>query len=168
MSASTLAAPPMTTASSAPLRMLAWLALGLLCGLVAGCEGNETGSATVSRCFPEGACDPSMFRSGIRAELGDAAAGKLVYEANCARCHGAEGLGLGEARHIDMRSPAWHASIRDAGIIATVRAGRGAAMPAFQLEADPLRDLLAYLRSLIQEGAASERAPTQSPPRGGY
>jgi hypothetical protein len=53
-----------------------------------------------------------------------------------------------------MRSAAWQASLRDAGVVATVRAGRGAKMPAFDLGDDALRDLLAHLRSLSDEGGS--------------
>lgn len=145
---------------------------GCLAALVAGCGGNETGEAPVSRCYPENACSDEMFRSGIRASLGDAKAGSATFSANCTRCHGADGAGIGDARHIDMGSPAWQASMRDSGIVATVRAGRGASMPAFAFKEQELRDLLAYTRSLVRTpgtqapGAVAPAEPDSD--RGGY
>ncbi len=123
--------------------------------VLSACGDGGLGDAPVTRCFPEpSACTPAMFAGGLRAELGDPAAGAPVYAENCARCHGPDGHGLGEARHIDMRSAAWQASLRDAGLVATIRAGRGAKMPAFNLEDAALRDLLAHLRSLPGDGGA--------------
>jgi mono/diheme cytochrome c family protein len=139
-----------------PGRRWATTCLAALWAVVSvGCSDSSTGSEPVARCFPSpDACPPAMFEGGLRAELGDAAAGARVYADNCARCHGPDGAGLGEARHIDMRSAAWQASLRDAGLVATVRAGRGAKMPAFDLGDDALRDLLAHLRSLSDEGGS--------------
>jgi mono/diheme cytochrome c family protein len=124
-----------------------WAALG-------ACGEPSTGELPVARCYPQdGACGEAMFAGGLRAELGDPVAGAKVFADNCARCHGADGAGLAEARHIDMRSAAWQASLRDAGVVATVRAGRAPKMPAFDLGDTALRDLLAHVRSLGAGGA---------------
>jgi len=153
--------------SLTPLAVLAATLLG-------ACGEPATGDSPIARCHPEpSACGDAMFLGGIRAELGDAAKGGRVYLDSCARCHGADGAGVAEARHIDMRSAAWQASLRDAGIVATVRAGRGTKMPAFDLPDDTLRDLLAHVRSLgAASGAASRpegRVPggAATPPAGG-
>lgn len=147
-------------------------AILLIGGVTAGCGGNELGDTPVSRCVPEGACPEHILESGIRASLGDPSVGAATYTANCTRCHGEDGVGSGDASRIDMTSPAWQASMRDAGIIATVRAGRGALMPAFSFTDQELRDLLAHLRNLVREGAAPPPgvAPTKTeePNRGGY
>jgi cytochrome c553 len=136
--------------SLTPLAVTAWVWLG-------ACGEPTTGDSPIARCHPEpSACGDAMFLGGIRAELGDAATGARAFLASCARCHGADGAGVAEARHIDMRSAAWQASLRDAGIVATIRAGRGTKMPAFDLPDETLRDLLAHVRSL---GVASREAP---------
>lgn len=143
----------------------AWWWVGLI---LVGCGGNEVGDTPVSRCVPDGACDEAMFRSGLSAALGDAATGRTLYDANCARCHGDDGVGIAEARRIDMGSAAWQASMRDAGIVATVRAGRGASMPAFRLTDDEHRHLLAFIRSLVRSGEPARPTTADEPARGGY
>jgi cytochrome c553 len=149
-------------------RVASWcLGLALMAAL-GGCAGNEVGDQPVSRCVPEGTCDPAMFRAGLNAALGDATRGRALFDANCARCHGSDGVGLAEARRIDMGSAAWQASMRDAGIVATVRAGRGAAMPAFRFTDDEHRDLLAFIRSLVRAGEPAAAPPTDDNDRGGY
>jgi mono/diheme cytochrome c family protein len=111
-----------------------------------------------------------MFATGIKASLGDPAAGARIFAANCARCHGTDGVGMADARHIDLGSAAWQASMRDAAIVATVRAGRGTAMPAFTFTEQELRDLLAHVRSLVRTGATRPgvETPTPDTKRGGY
>jgi len=137
-----------------------------------GCGGNEVGDTPVSRCVPEGACPDNILETGIQASLGDPAAGAAIFTANCTRCHGEAGIGLADARRIDMSSPAWQASMRDSGIVATVRAGRGALMPAFTFTDQELRDILARIRDLVREGTAPQPGvqPTtpDEPSRGGY
>lgn len=137
---------------------------------LSACGGNELGDAPVSRCVPHGSCDPAMFRAGLSAALGDATRGRALFGANCARCHGSNGIGVAEARRIDMGSAAWQASMRDAGIVATVRAGRGAAMPAFRFSDDEHRNLLAFIRSLVRTGEPATAPPdsSNSNDRGGY
>ena len=142
-----------------------------LAGLAGGgCGGGDVGDAPVARCYPEGACPESMFATGIKATLGDPAAGARIFAANCARCHGAEGVGIADARHIDLGSAAWQASMRDAAIVATVRAGRGTAMPAFTFTEQELRDLLAHVRGLVRTGKPLPGTATPPPDakRGGY
>lgn len=112
------------------------------------CDRGDLGDEVVTRCVPQNACDDAMFQGGIKASLGDARRGGQVFAANCARCHGMTGHGENDARAIDMTSPAWQASLRDAAIVKTVRAGRGMKMPAFALPDQDLRDLLAFIRSL--------------------
>jgi mono/diheme cytochrome c family protein len=116
--------------------------------LAQACGAGDLGDSTVERCVPEGACDPSMFKGGISAALGSAERGRSLFERECVRCHGADGLGLAEARHIDMTSPAWQASLRDPTLVKIVRSGRPPLMPAFSFGDDELRDLLAHIRSL--------------------
>lgn len=122
---------------------------------LAGCDRGDLGDTPVSRCVPEGACDDAMFQVGIKASLGDARAGQKTFVDNCARCHGLAGVGEGDAQAIDMTSPAWQASQRDAAIVKSVRAGRGMRMPAFSFDDQTLRDLLAYVRRLEVRPKAS-------------
>ncbi|MCC6624397.1 MAG: c-type cytochrome [Deltaproteobacteria bacterium] len=140
-----------------------WVPALLASTLVVGaCDRGDLGEEPVARCVPEGACDETMFQGGIRASLGDAARGARLWADNCTKCHGEAGVGMGDAALIDMTSPAWHASQRDAMIVKTVRGGRGMKMPAFTFDDQALRDLLAHVRRL-------EVRPTTAPgPKGGY
>jgi len=150
------------------LATLKWIALALASALAAGaCDRGDLGDEPVARCVPEGACDEAMFQHGIKASLGDAARGAKVFADNCTRCHGEAGVGIGDAAAIDMTSPAWQASQRDALIVKSVRAGRGTRMPAFTFDDQVLRDLLAHVRRLEVRPKAIV-PPTAAPPKAGY
>jgi mono/diheme cytochrome c family protein len=133
--------------------------------LVAACGSGDLGESPAERCVPEGACDSTMFEGGISAVLGKAEAGVGLYVKECARCHGPDGRGIAEAKQIDMTSPAWQASLRDATIVKIVRSGRAPLMPAFDFSDDELRNLLAHLRTFDSGRAAPSPPP---PSRGGY
>lgn len=100
----------------------------------------------------------SLISFALAAELpvGDAVAGRVVYEANCTACHGVEGDGKGPAaaalkpRPPDFTSPAFQAGRKDADLAATIRAGRpGTPMAAFlRLSDQEVADVVAYIRSL--------------------
>lgn len=154
---SMVAHPRRHSSQAPPGRLASRLFASCLSALaLAACGDGSIGHAPVARCHPSPeACPPAMFQGGLRAELGTPSAGARVYADNCARCHGPDGRGLADARHIDMTSAAWQASLRDSGIIATVRAGRGPKMPAFDLDDGPLRDLLAHIRSLATSPPSS-------------
>jgi len=122
-----------------------------------GCNAGEVGDTPIERCVPEGSCDEAMFRSGLSAAQGNAAAGAALYAKECARCHGEGGKGVAEARRIDMTSPAWQATMRDGTIVKTLRAGRPPVMPAFQFSDEALKDILAHLRTLQVAPAATTR-----------
>jgi len=90
------------------------------------------------------------------AQAGDAAAGKLLYAANCTACHGPAGDGKGPAaialkpKPPDFTSAAWWTPERtDAAISASIVSGRpGTGMSGFsQFSPGDVADLVAYLRS---------------------
>lgn len=136
-------------------------------GLMASCAGGEVGDEPIERCVPEGTCDQAMFEGGLSAARGDATRGAVVWTRECSRCHGADGIGLAEAKHVDMTSPAWQLSLRDGTIVKTIRLGRAPVMPAYSLSDDELKDLLAHIRSLKHDGPSRPAAPVTGP-RGGY
>jgi mono/diheme cytochrome c family protein len=134
-----------------------------------GCAGGELGDEPIERCVPEGSCNEAMFQGGLSAARGDASRGAPLWARECARCHGPDGVGIAEARHIDMTSPAWQLSMRDGTIVTTLRQGRAPIMPAYTFNDDELRDLLAHIRSLkrdLPNRAQPAPSPTRSP--GGY
>jgi len=75
---------------------------------------------------------------------GDAAAGAALYEGNCARCHGVNGLGGGRAPSLADRVP----MREDDALLRTLIQGKGD-MPRWgdRFEDQALADLLAHLRA---------------------
>jgi mono/diheme cytochrome c family protein len=76
-----------------------------------------------------------------------------LFEASCARCHGAAGAGDGAAAPVadmpDMTSEAWHAANTDADIARAIRMGQGL-MPAFggQLNERGIEALVGHIRRM--------------------
>ncbi len=161
LTAPSLMLSPLVSASRAfATLLLAW-------SIASGCAAGESGDEVISRCFPEGACDEAMFQGGLSAARGVAAQGSPLWARECARCHGPDGVGLAEARHVDMTSPAWQLSLRDGTLVATIRQGRAPVMPAYSFGDDELRDLLAHIRSFKRDRPAAPVARPPSSP-GGY
>lgn len=134
-----------------------------------GCNAGELGDEVIERCVPAGACDEAMFQGGLSAARGDAQLGATTWARECTKCHASDGVGIAEARHIDMTSPAWQLSLRDGTLVKTIRAGRAPTMPAYNFSDDELRDLLAYIRSLKADGPRQRPKVGDTPSsRGGY
>ena len=75
-----------------------------------------------------------------------APAGRQQYESRCARCHGGDGTG-GESGPAIVRQIGERA---DEDLVGFLRTGRPASgMPAFDLAADDMKVLVAYLRTLV-------------------
>ncbi|MFL6257480.1 MAG: c-type cytochrome [Pyrinomonadaceae bacterium] len=85
--------------------------------------------------------------------LSPAARGRTVYEAKCARCHGADGAGRTRMAEIveppDLTDPAWQRQRSNARMVASVANGRGQ-MPAFKkrLTRQEIAAAVAYVRTL--------------------
>ena len=78
------------------------------------------------------------------------AAGSGLYEANCARCHGADlGGGRGESGGL-APSLAARVGPSDAVLIEAVKRGAGLGIPAFanQLEDSEIASIIDYVRSI--------------------
>ncbi len=69
--------------------------------------------------------------------------GAILFRMNCAGCHGIDAQGLVGPNLQNVSS-----SRRDSELIKQVVSGRTPPMPSFQLEPEPMADLLAYLHSL--------------------
>lgn len=84
--------------------------------------------------------------------LADAAAGKVVYTANCEKCHGADGAGkaaIAKMFSVTMKplsSPEVKA-LSDAAITKDVTTGVGKMKPVKITEAQ-VKDVIAYVRTL--------------------
>lgn len=85
---------------------------------------------------------------GARLE-GDVAAGRGLFEANCAMCHGGDASGM-MGMHPSLRGAV--ARLSREGVEVTIRQGRATTppMPAFgdRLDEEQIADLVAYIASL--------------------
>lgn len=75
--------------------------------------------------------------------------GELLWQRNCARCHGTEGRGGREAQ-ISFASPEWQSQIDDAAIARTIAGGKPPGMPAFAelLSPKQITALVTHIRSM--------------------
>lgn len=99
----------------------------------------------------------SLAASGVARvadkRKGAASKGRAVYTANCARCHGGDGMGhtnMGEIMQApDLTDAGWQGRRSAARMIASVTNGRGA-MPAFKkkLSKSDIAAAVAYVRTL--------------------
>lgn len=145
----------------------------LLLGLVACATSPRSSLAPVTTPAAEehhpvagrGGGDGDETRSGMSAAAllarGDAGEGKPIYDAECARCHGADGKGDGELsdslekKPRDFRDREYMQRLTPLHLYRVVRDGGGAvelsrAMPAFgrRLDDEQIADVLAFVRSL--------------------
>ena len=125
--------------------------------LVAGCDRGSVGTKEISRCVPQGQCDPSMLTRGLVAEAGDAKRGATLFQTHCATCHGPDGRGGLQTPGLDLTTAVWQSRYRDGQIASIIRGGRPPKMPPFTLADSALRDLVAFVRSIKQESKAPAR-----------
>jgi mono/diheme cytochrome c family protein len=80
-----------------------------------------------------------------------AAAGKIIFEANCAECHGKEGNAvMNNLPNIpSFADPAWQTAHTDAEITATLKNGQGA-MPRYDGPESDIPALVAYVRTMAK------------------
>lgn len=90
--------------------------------------------------------DPNRVPQQERPEL---TVGELLWQRNCARCHGTEGRGGREAQ-ISFASAQWQSQIDDAAIARTIAGGKPPSMPAFAdlLTPKQITALVAHVRTL--------------------
>ncbi len=87
-----------------------------------------------------------------RGAASQAERGRAVYEAKCARCHGADGAGRTRLAEIveppDLTDPAWQRQRGNSKMIASVSDGLGQ-MPAFKkkLTRQEIAAAVAYVRT---------------------
>lgn len=100
---------------------------------------------------PDTQVDPNRVP---QLERPDMTVGELLWQRNCARCHGTDGQGGREAKVRFTDSP-WQAGISDAEIARTIAEGKPPAMPAFAdlLAPGQIDALVEHVRTL---GARSE------------
>lgn len=103
--------------------------------------------------------------SGANHDAGLAAAGKPLFEANCAACHGADGKGMAAMGAPNLTDKVWLYGGSEAAIVETITKGRAGNMPA-QLQAlgeAKVHLLAAYVWGL-GGGVAAAPAPEAAAP----
>lgn len=83
------------------------------------------------------------YVKGVLSLQGDASQGRVIFEMNCASCHGLYGDGqVGPSlRRVSERKS-------EVGLIHQVTSGKTPPMPQFQPNSQEMADLLKYLKSL--------------------
>ena len=99
---------------------------------------------------PETQIDPNRVPQQERPEL---TVGELLWQRNCARCHGTDGQGGREAQ-INFASAGWQDGIDDAAIARTIAGGKPPTMPAFAelLTPQQIGELVKHLRAFGGRG----------------
>jgi mono/diheme cytochrome c family protein len=100
--------------------------------------------------LPDTQVDPNRVPQQERPDL---TVGDLLWQRNCARCHGTDGEGGREAA-IDFGSAEWQAGSADAAIARTIARGKPPTMPAFAelLSPGQITELVKHLRTLGPQG----------------
>ncbi len=124
------------------------LIAGTLALVIAGCQSGSVATETVSRCYPEGACDEAMFQGGLKGGVADVEAGGSLYRMHCASCHGPDGKGMEKTKRHDFTSAIWHAGRQDLDIADAILRGRAPMMPPIALSESQLRDVIGHIRAL--------------------
>jgi len=122
---------------------------------------GSTGGAARRAAFLLAAawCAGAGLAHGAGAAAAAAPDGGRLYQSHCAGCHGRDGQGNGLRKRgtdvPDFTSRAWHGGRTDAQLAATIRNGKGSAMPSFadRLSRQETQALVAHLR-VLAPGAA--------------
>ena len=96
--------------------------------------------------LPDSQIDPNRVPQLERPDL---TVGELLWQRNCAVCHGTDGQGGREAK-VSFASTEWQSGISDATIARTIAGGNPPTMPAFAdlLTPDQISALVTHLRTL--------------------
>ena len=116
--------------------------------ITSACHGRPDEQVR-ERCIPAGQCEgiPTEFKE----VPGDGARGKVLFQENCATCHGADARGIPAKSSQDLTDRAWQAKTKDAQIRNVIQIGQGMKMPAFRLGQQQLADLVAFIRANVRD-----------------
>ncbi len=120
------------------------------CLLLAGCSNEPQNLRTWTpedhAHLPDTLIDPNRVPQDAAPQL---TVGELLWQQNCARCHGTEGQG-GRQVAISFQSVDWQRQIDDATIARTIAGGKPPNMPAFAdlLTPKQITALVTHIRTL--------------------
>ena len=126
----------------------------MACLLMAACSSDsadlQVWTSEDHAHLPDTQVDPNRVPQQERPDL---TVGDLLWQRNCARCHGTDGEGGREAA-IDFGSAEWQAGSADAAIARTIARGKPPTMPAFAelLSPGQITELVKHLRTLGPQG----------------
>lgn len=122
----------------------------LACLLVAGCSNEppelRTWTPEDHAHPPDMEIDPNRVP---QQEISRLTVGELLWQQNCARCHGTDGQGGREAQ-LSFASAEWQRQIDDAAIARTIAGGKAPNMPAFGdlLSPKQITALVTHIRTM--------------------
>jgi mono/diheme cytochrome c family protein len=122
----------------------------VVCLLMAACSGDpedlRVWTPEDHAHPPDTQIDPNRVPQQERPDL---TVGELLWQRNCARCHGTDGQGGREAQ-INFASTEWQSGIDDAAIARTIAGGKPPTMPAFAelLTPEQIAELVEHVRTL--------------------
>lgn len=126
------------------------LACGLLLALSISACSNEHDPLRVWTAAdhahpPDNLVDPTRVPQQERPDL---TVGELLWQGQCARCHGPTGQGGREAS-VNFTSSDWQAQLNDAQIARTIAAGKPPSMPSFAdlLSETQIGELVKHIRA---------------------
>ncbi len=120
------------------------------CLLMAACSGEPANLRVWTPedhvHAPEAQIDPNRVPQLDRPDL---TVGELLWQRNCARCHGTDGQGGREAK-VSFDNSGWQDGISDATIASTIARGNPPTMPAFAelLTSEQIGELVKHVRTL--------------------
>jgi len=120
------------------------------CLLMAACSNDSANLQVWSpedhAHLPDSQIDPNRVPQLERPDL---TVGELLWQRNCAVCHGTDGQGGREAK-VSFATTEWQSGISDATIARTIAGGNPPTMPAFAdlLTPDQITALVTHLRTL--------------------
>ena len=107
--------------------------------------------------------DAAALKNPVKTSAASVAAGKILYDAQCATCHGATGKGDGkmaanipDPKPYDLTDAAWKHGKSDGEIFTIIKDGaKGTAMRGFgaRFTSDDICKVVIYLRTLCPKPA---------------
>ncbi len=104
----------------------------------------------LSRAEVAQVADYLLSLSGAAPEGAEIAAGKVIFDDNCAACHGPEAQGMAELGAPNLTDPIWLYGGDRSTLIETISYSRAGVMPAWtgRLDAVTIKELAVYVHSL--------------------
>ena len=98
---------------------------------------------------PDNMVDPTRVPQQERPNL---TVGALLWQGQCARCHGPDGRG-GPQVPVSFASTQWQSGIDDAAMARTITVGKAPVMPAFGdlLSATQIKEVVKHIRTFAPE-----------------